>query len=280
LIDYVWAGFHYRNRNYNKPQFFRQNLYTKIRGNLSEAYKNQNFNEKKAGILLEVKDELVSIIESLFDTGGYEQDEENILNKSTILILEFVKNTFGSNYMEILELREELKKKLECISVLQRLIMWVSIYLDYAHYLLVNNNDGFPVEQNIWEERKDFYQNKILEAASDFNHKKNEIDTDLEAKKQVEKNQYLKYLISGWEMFFKSSEFIFEYFELLHMGKEEPHPHPLPLLEEPHTIHFPSPGNEDGYSDIWDSEGQFHNSNSISLELLAFSDVGIISETI
>ncbi|EFP74766.1 uncharacterized protein PGTG_00722 [Puccinia graminis f. sp. tritici CRL 75-36-700-3] len=106
--------------------------------------------------------------------GGYGQDEENLLNKSTILILECVKNTFGSNYMEILELREEVKKKLEYVSALQRLVMW--------------------------------------------------------------------------------------------MGKEDSYPHPIPLLEEPQTIHFSSPKYGDDHSQIWDSDGShgsgFYNSDS------------------
>ncbi|KAA1131668.1 hypothetical protein PGTUg99_035097 [Puccinia graminis f. sp. tritici] len=258
LIDYVWAGFDHRHRNHNKPQFLSQNLYAKLRGSLSEAQKTQNYNEKKSEILLELKDELVSIIESLFDTGGYGQDEENLLNKSTILILECVKNTFGSDYMEILELREEVKKKLEYVSALQRLVMWVSIYLDYAHYLSVKKNDGFPVEENVWGERKDFYQKKISEATSDFYYKKREIEVDPETKNQVGMNQYLKYLTSGWEEFFKSPKFIFEYFDLLGMGKEDPYPHSIPLLEEPQTIHFSSPKYGDDHSQIWDSDGLFH----------------------
>jgi hypothetical protein len=262
MLNYIWHGYIDRDYSNHKSQRCKMDFVFKLEKSLSEALKNNDFHQQKSRILLGVKYELTEMIQFFLEPIGTEQDDQRVSNRFTILFLGFVSHTFGSDYPEMLGFEESdprtkgLKQKLQYLTGFQRSIMWVSTYLDYAHYLGVRKGDGFPVKKDVWEERKALYQRKMSEALKDFHKMEEEFFSNLEMKQKLQLEQYQNYLFPGWDEFLRRPEAIDDYFKSLYMG-EDSHLHPKTLLEEPHTLNFDCPPYIDDDSLRWSSDGQF-----------------------
>ncbi|EFP74767.1 uncharacterized protein PGTG_00723 [Puccinia graminis f. sp. tritici CRL 75-36-700-3] len=116
-------------------------LVFKLEERLSEALKNNDFHQQKSKILLEVKDELTEMMDFLLGPIGVAQDDQRVSNRFTILFLECISNTFGSNYLEMLGFEEsdprtkEVNQKLHYLTQFQRPIMWKLQLEQYCNYL-------------------------------------------------------------------------------------------------------------------------------------------------